>query len=265
MNLLPFRVCCTQASKGSAALLQKDDESAVMLYNIFSSVVDEKPLDGMWLGEFGLAIILSGINALSVSDGNKAALARLNFIPLVARVLDRFACNLPPIAQCGGGGADVEVAELAVDFLLQMSFFFASHAEMRAVYVAHADLERILTAACQPVAGRAHLTPAGLKTAAALLSSFHGRLVHAASSGTLLPSSSTESKRQHVMLSYAWGARKDLCVALVADLRARGFEVWRDEDGSALVPFMHGATDDIMAEAVEARCAVHGGLLILCI
>lgn len=221
-----------------------------MLHTVFASVVNEKPLDGMFQGEFGLPILLSGLAALSVSDGNKAALVQHDFISLVARVLNRFAVNMPPIEQCGGGGQDIEVAELALDFLLQMSFFFASPAELRQVYVEKHDLERIVQAASQPLAGRANLTPNGLQLASSLLSALHMYLAPAVS---VVPPS--EGKRQHIMLSYAWAARKDLCEALVKELRGRGFEVWRDEDGSALVPFMQGAADDIMAEAVEARYA----------
>ena len=62
--------------------------------------------------------------------------------------------------------------------------------------------------------------------------------------------------RQHIMLSYAWSAKKDLVVALERTLRDLRYEVWRDETGSGLVPSMSGATDDRMAEAIEAACVV---------
>jgi hypothetical protein len=62
-----------------------------------------------------------------------------------------------------------------------------------------------------------------------------------------------QGTRTHVMISYCWAARKDLVVSLVSNLRERGYDVWRDEDGSSLVSFMQGSTDDIMADAVENR------------
>jgi len=61
---------------------------------------------------------------------------------------------------------------------------------------------------------------------------------------------------QHVMLSYAWAAKKDLVVALGNALGALGYDVWRDELGSDVVPPMSGDTDDRMAEAIEASHAV---------
>ena len=54
--------------------------------------------------------------------------------------------------------------------------------------------------------------------------------------------------RKHVMISYAWGAKKELAVALGAELRSLGYEVWRDEEGSAIVPSMSGDTDERMAQ-----------------
>jgi hypothetical protein len=58
------------------------------------------------------------------------------------------------------------------------------------------------------------------------------------------------------MLSYAWGCKKELVVALELSLRDMNYEVWRDETGSSIVPSMSGATDDCMAEAIEASCVV---------
>ena len=69
-------------------------------------------------------------------------------------------------------------------------------------------------------------------------------------------SSGANTVRKHVMISYAWGAKKELAVALAAELRSLGYEVWRDEEGSAIVPSMSGDTDEPMAQAIEASHAV---------
>ena len=61
-------------------------------------------------------------------------------------------------------------------------------------------------------------------------------------------SSSGNTVRKHVMISYAWGAKKELAVALAAELRSLGYEMWRDEEGSAIVPSMSGDTDERMAQ-----------------
>ena len=58
------------------------------------------------------------------------------------------------------------------------------------------------------------------------------------------------------MLSYAWGAKKDLVVGLAVALRGLGFDVWRDEEGSEIVPSMSGDTDERMAQAIESSHTV---------
>ena len=68
---------------------------------------------------------------------------------------------------------------------------------------------------------------------------------------TDVPSSSSSGVRKHVMISYAWGAKKELAVALGAELRSLGYDVWRDEEGSNLVPSMSGDTDERMAQVTD--------------
>ena len=70
----------------------------------------------------------------------------------------------------------------------------------------------------------------------------------APSSSGATSSSGANTVRKHVMVSYAWGAKKELAAALAAELRSLGYEVWRDEEGSAIVPSMSGDTDERMAQ-----------------
>ena len=63
-------------------------------------------------------------------------------------------------------------------------------------------------------------------------------------------SSSVETaspKKQHVYLSYAWG-QKDFVVEFGKALKNKGYEVWRDEEGSALVPPMSGNISGMSAD-----------------
>jgi GTPase SAR1 family protein len=55
----------------------------------------------------------------------------------------------------------------------------------------------------------------------------------------------------HIMLSYAWGYKKDHVIAMEGKLKEKGYDVWRDENGSSIVPPLAGDTDDSMARAVE--------------
>ncbi len=56
---------------------------------------------------------------------------------------------------------------------------------------------------------------------------------------------------RHCMVSYSWSCNKDLVVQLCRRLREANIDVWRDEEGSSILPEMKGATDDCMAEAIE--------------
>jgi hypothetical protein len=53
------------------------------------------------------------------------------------------------------------------------------------------------------------------------------------------------------MLSNCRRVKKELVAALAVGLRAKGVDVWRDEEGSQCVPAMNSSTDDCMATAVE--------------
>jgi hypothetical protein len=49
----------------------------------------------------------------------------------------------------------------------------------------------------------------------------------------------------------AWGCKKELVVQVADALRAQGIEVWRDEEGSALLGPMGGDVNECMARAIE--------------
>jgi hypothetical protein len=57
----------------------------------------------------------------------------------------------------------------------------------------------------------------------------------------------------HIMLSYAWGCNKDHVIAMERQLKEKGYDIWRDENGSSIVPAMGvgGSTFECMARAVE--------------
>jgi GTPase SAR1 family protein len=57
----------------------------------------------------------------------------------------------------------------------------------------------------------------------------------------------------HIMLSYAWGCNKDHVIAMERKLKKKGYDIWRDENGSSIVPAMgvDGSTIQCMADAVQ--------------
>jgi GTPase SAR1 family protein len=64
-------------------------------------------------------------------------------------------------------------------------------------------------------------------------------------------SQQSRSTPRHVMLSYCWGYKKDHVIALEGKLKQLGYDIWRDENGSSIVPPLAGDTDESMARAVE--------------
>eukprot|EP01034_Spumella_vulgaris_P037508 gene37508-46274_t len=60
------------------------------------------------------------------------------------------------------------------------------------------------------------------------------------------------------MLSYCWGSnsKPHLVKSLGAALKQNNYDIWRDEEGSSIVGEMSGATDERMAEALEASSFV---------
>lgn len=53
------------------------------------------------------------------------------------------------------------------------------------------------------------------------------------------------------MLSYSWAKNKPLVIELGKRLREFGYDVWRDEEGSSLLPPMSGDIVEAMAEAIQ--------------
>eukprot|EP00746_Dinoflagellata_sp_MGD_P085931 gnl/MRDRNA2_/MRDRNA2_33999_c0_seq2.p1 gnl/MRDRNA2_/MRDRNA2_33999_c0~~gnl/MRDRNA2_/MRDRNA2_33999_c0_seq2.p1 ORF type:complete len:1053 (-),score=198.52 gnl/MRDRNA2_/MRDRNA2_33999_c0_seq2:238-3396(-) len=70
-----------------------------------------------------------------------------------------------------------------------------------------------------------------------------------------------DEEQRHIMMSYSWNAKKEHVIELSKLLRAKGYDVWRDEDGSDCVPPMgQGGVDEIMALAVEKAA-----LVVICV
>ncbi len=202
---------------------------------------------------------------LSESDSNKPHLRSSNLLRLTADALRLYACNAPRLTfvrsnglphDFGGGGSDPECAQLCVELLLQLSFCFPQEREWRsAVEQQCPDLNQLLLVLKDLPPGRSLDMHATL-TLKHLLTS----LDHAAPSQVASVSSTPAACLKHAMLSYCWGAKKELVVELAARLRAKGVDVWRDEEGSQCVPAMSGSTDDCMAAAIE-----HSHTIIVCV
>ena len=67
---------------------------------------------------------------------------------------------------------------------------------------------------------------------------------------------------KHVMLSYCWNqtANPQHVKMLAKELKSLGVDVWRDEDGSSIVPPMSGSVDERMAEAIQCS-----DIVVICV
>ena len=243
---------------------------------------------------YRIALVVQGIRVLSMSDGNKAVLMQTRLLTLLVVVLRRFHENLPPVARefkqgqstivefVGGGGEDEEAAAAAVETCLRLSFILENEADFMAKFAAPelgltALLEDVLELAAPRQLGEearqaARLLLGRLRDAddAACSKGDDADAPANADAGAMAPKLTSPSPQpgppqgpapQHVMLSYAWAAKKDLVVALGSALAGLGYDVWRDEEGSDVVPPMSGDTDDRMAEVRCARWARLGSAI----
>ena len=227
------------------------------LVDVLQNTLDSKGGEGYSLGNFELPSIVNAILALSISDENKAALVKLPLVPLLVRVLIMYRDNEPELVHASGnalgGGNDIDSATAAIEALIQLSFYFDSDESLKSELMTPKSnvsgvLSDLLKLPINQPGRKALLGPESIQNASNLLR----RLSSNASSSDNVK----EYKKQHIMLSYAWSTNKKCVLELQSALQEKGYDVWRDETGSSIVPSMSGDTDSRMAEAIEASAVV---------
>jgi hypothetical protein len=201
---------------------------------------------------------------LSESDSNKPHLRSSNLLHLTAETLKLYASNAPALTimrngllnDFGGGGSDPESAQLCLELLLQLSFCYPSEGEWRSAAAQQCPELHAVLLAVRDLPPDRSLEVRSLLTLKHLLAT----LQSAAPSPAIAAPTAAAVCQRHAMLSYCWGAKKELVVELAASLRVKGVDVWRDEEGSLCVPAMSGSTDDCMASAIE-----HSHSIIICV
>jgi hypothetical protein len=192
--------------------------------------------DGYELINFDLIAVLRNISEMCLSDKNKSQLANARVRDLLVRVVNDVKDDK----------TTKECAAEACRALSILSFINQSDKELRAENGFIPD-------------------STGIRE---LLKAYVGKIPQEANSDvmTLLGrlyrselSSYSPDDYKHTMVSYCWheSAKPQLVKEVCIGLREIGFEIWRDEDGSAYVDKMStGALDDRMAEAIERSYAV---------
>eukprot|EP01041_Mallomonas_annulata_P013335 gene13335-28255_t len=267
--LMVFLIGKDEASsiRESESLLQAHPHTLTLLIDVLSNTLNCLGDEQYTLGTFELVVILSACLSLAISDSNKASLVSSPLLSLLIKALEQFVNNMPELQDDGGsalgGGDDVESASLVIEVMLQLSFAFDSDEDLQLHYMPHSiGIETLLRGACNlPSDRKVSLDDSAICSANRLLRRLTSTPLSSPEKNIINNGSGPLSGTQtasftHVMLSYSWSVGKDLVTAFGKALSEKGYEVWRDEEGSALVPAMAGATDDVMADAVEHSYAV---------
>lgn len=277
-----FSLCCmigrdeAGASGGKQSFLQSHTHVPNLIAEIFTAALDggigpayERMLKlwGYGFSWFRIPQITNALRVLSLSEANKGLLiANKNILPLILRVLRSFANNSPPctkevsmgvgmgytIASVGGGGRDLPSASDALETLVQLAFFYESDEDLKNKFlIPELGVESLLVIISE-LPATFELSVASKGLALGLYRRLvPPKVVAMPPPSIVAPGSSPIKSKKHVMISYAWGYKKDYVLKFVSKLRGLGYDVWRDEDGSNIHGKLAGDIDESMAQAID--------------
>jgi hypothetical protein len=221
---------------------------------------------------FGILVkdIASALRNLSISDGNKNIMINYSkrLFSLISQTIKLYIDNSEVCkviqdngVRCtlGGGGKDAESVETLLEVLLQLSFQFDEdkHATvtMRDAFIVKDcfDIEELLEELLKIAQDRS-LPFTAKSFATTLLNRLKPPPDQSVKEDIQLrieTEANKEKPPRHIMLSYSWSASKPLVVSLGNKLKEMGYDIWRDEEGSSILPSMSGDVTDMMAEAIQ--------------
>ena len=234
-------------------------------------VIEYKNL-GCAYGVLKLRDVTATFVSLSRSDTNKKIMLNHNsLMRYILEAMDLYIFNQPQCSavygdfqsRCGGGGEDHDTITNLLELIFQFSLFYEldriqkdfNRPEYRLI-------ERMNQLLDLPADRRSHFPYEARQSALQIVYRLTPQrsepvaVLPAPSPSKSMPSSSVRRKAQHIMLSYAWGFRKENVVAFANHFRSLGYDVWRDEDGSSIVDPLAGDIVDKMAEAIQHSYAV---------
>eukprot|EP01034_Spumella_vulgaris_P026938 gene26938-33589_t len=234
-------------------------------------------------GTFSLKSIVQVFLFLATSDSKRDVLIKTpGLLAKLSTALQYFIDDVAPlrctekynntnsVGGCaGGGGSDIECAELIISTLLQLAFDFEEDEDLQQSYMTPqsgvlrqmellVSNRKLSVEAKRNVALlRQRLTPPPPVPAVEVRQAVPTEAIN-----SVAVSAAPSSPPSHIMISYCWAkaTHPEHVKALTAELRLMGYDVWRDEEGSSLVPAMSGSTEERMAEALESA-----SILIICV
>lgn len=248
-----------------------DSQHVTILRDKYQTILENKDDEGNVSGKGGYSfspyLLLQAINCMCISDTNRDKILNGHFLPLLMKGLQRFVDNAGPLGneaiRIGGGGADTTSAGLAIDSLLQLSFAYESDMDLQTKFMTPSTgLLALLNALLlntnlkknEEYMRNVRLLIQRL-TSVPVVEPAHSPTTAAAAT---VVAASSHAKASHIMMSYCWNkdAKPGNVSKLGTTLRELGYDVWRDEEGSSLVPGMTGSTDERMGEALDAASFV---------
>eukprot|EP01040_Poterioochromonas_malhamensis_P009076 gene9076-9830_t len=237
--------------------------AAILDYNSESKEVKDYRGMGLAFGVTKMRDASSTLRCLSISDGNKTLMLKHpTFMTHVLRAIQLFiddANECGAVYQgfqsyAGGGGKDFESIENFTELLLQLSFYYEDDSQLQREFnKPEYQLPYRLKCLLNLPEHRQFPFEARQYTLQLLNRLEPNTIVQQDyTQRTLYRSTSTSIETpQHIMVSYAWGPHKQQVINLTNRLKGLGYDVWRDEEGSSLVPPMHGDIVATMAEAIQ--------------
>jgi hypothetical protein len=244
---------------------------ATMHYDSNLPEVAEFKKLGFAYGVLKMRDITATFLSLSRSDSNKKImLQHPKFLMYIHEAIDLFINNQPEcvavyqnfVSNAGGGGQDYETVQNLLEMTLQLSFYYDAERNNEHLFNVEFNkpefhlgdkVNRLLNLS----EDRAKVFPFEARQYVLTLEHRLNPKIEISTAPAMYVTSNTESftngnsvtnnsllpvnaKAQHVMLSYSWLCKKEHVIALGNSLKRMGYDVWRDEDGSSLVPPMSG-------------------------
>ena len=198
----------SKKSTGKAALLVSVPKTLQYLIDVFKNTLELKGGPCYGFGIFMLQVIVGAVSVLTISDDNKKLLIESPILDYLVKVLELFRNNGDELVaktsnglfKAGGGGKDIETASLAIEALVQLSFYYSNDDDLRNKYTnPDYNIIKLIDDLIETAP-----TPLGQKDKDNLMV-LRNRLVPLATSTTSDDiSNDTSNSNVTVMMSYAW-------------------------------------------------------------
>lgn len=139
---IAFLVGKEESTSSLARYMDVVPDSVERLLETLRIMVVDKACDGV-AGGFNIRTIMSAFLQLSMSDSNKVKIGTASFLHSAVIVLMQYISNGDNIsgrsgsdvANYGGGGNDIEAAELTIEMLTQLSFRYEDKEELHIILI----------------------------------------------------------------------------------------------------------------------------------